>query len=105
MLFDNLTVMAGLVPATHVLGTATLQKTWVPGTRPGMTLEERDNGEGVIPDEAQRRSGIHSHDLEQAWLRRRIWIPACAGMTAVWLPLQFLHDPGSPAAPGTTCAI
>src|ERR1700730_13768237 len=28
-------VMAGLVPATHVLGAAS--KAWVPGTRPGMT--------------------------------------------------------------------
>jgi hypothetical protein len=29
-------VMAGLVPAIHVFGTA-IRKTWMPGTRPGMT--------------------------------------------------------------------
>jgi hypothetical protein len=29
-------VMAGLVPAIHVLLAA---KTWMPGTRPGMTVE------------------------------------------------------------------
>jgi hypothetical protein len=30
-------VMAGLVPAIHVLCQA---KTWMPGTRPGMTIEK-----------------------------------------------------------------
>jgi hypothetical protein len=30
-------VMAGLVPAIHVLKHAGLGKTWMPGTRPGMT--------------------------------------------------------------------
>ncbi|WP_210381223.1 hypothetical protein, partial [Microvirga zambiensis] len=30
-------VMAALVAATHALGAATLLKTWVPGTSPGMT--------------------------------------------------------------------
>jgi hypothetical protein len=30
-----MTVMAGLVPAIHVF--ATSHKTWMPGTRPGMT--------------------------------------------------------------------
>jgi hypothetical protein len=32
----NHVVMAGLVPAIHVLATT---KTWMPGTRPGMTNE------------------------------------------------------------------
>jgi hypothetical protein len=32
-------VMAGLVPAIHVLGFAMLQKTWMPGIKPGMTNE------------------------------------------------------------------
>jgi hypothetical protein len=32
------TVMAGLVPATYVFDAAPVIKTWVPGTRPGMTL-------------------------------------------------------------------
>ena len=31
--------MAGLVPAIHVLGS--VQKAWIPGTRPGMTEEIR----------------------------------------------------------------
>jgi len=29
--------MAGLVPAIHVSFIATSRKTWMPGTRPGMT--------------------------------------------------------------------
>jgi hypothetical protein len=31
------TVMAGLVPAIHVLRSAAKNKAWMPGTRPGMT--------------------------------------------------------------------
>jgi hypothetical protein len=31
--------MAGLDPAIHVFSSAKLQKTWMPGTRPGMTAE------------------------------------------------------------------
>jgi hypothetical protein len=30
-------VMAGLVPAIHVLQTLKKRKTWMPGRRPGMT--------------------------------------------------------------------
>jgi hypothetical protein len=30
-------VMAGLDPAIHVFSVATSVKTWMPGTRPGMT--------------------------------------------------------------------
>jgi hypothetical protein len=32
-------VMAGLVPAIHVFLCGTYLKTWMPGTRPGMTAE------------------------------------------------------------------
>ncbi len=32
-------VMAGLVPAIHVLNFAGAIKTWMPGTRPGMTIQ------------------------------------------------------------------
>jgi hypothetical protein len=32
-------VMAGLVPAIHVLGPK-VRKTWIPGTSPGMTFED-----------------------------------------------------------------
>jgi hypothetical protein len=31
--------MAGLVPAIHVLSSTHVRKTWMPGTRPGMTNE------------------------------------------------------------------
>jgi hypothetical protein len=30
-------VMAGLVPAIHVFAAVSSDKTWMPGTRPGMT--------------------------------------------------------------------
>ena len=30
--------MAGLVPAIHVFETMATRKTWMPGTRPGMTM-------------------------------------------------------------------
>jgi hypothetical protein len=37
---DNYIVMAGLVPAIHAFLHASLEgKTWMPGTRPGMTFE------------------------------------------------------------------
>jgi hypothetical protein len=35
--FDNV-VMAGLVPAIHVFTLGERRKTWMPGTRPGMTV-------------------------------------------------------------------
>jgi hypothetical protein len=31
--------MAGLVPAIHVFESVEVFKTWMPGTRPGMTVE------------------------------------------------------------------
>ncbi len=40
-------VMAGLVPAIHVFHAFSFLKTWMPGTRPGMT--------------GQRRYGIRPH--------------------------------------------
>jgi len=33
--------MAGLVPAIHVFAFRCDLKTWMPGTRPGMTFNER----------------------------------------------------------------
>ena len=36
-MLDILTVMAGLVPAIHVLLVGTESSTWMPGTSPGMT--------------------------------------------------------------------
>ena len=32
-------VMAGLVPAIHVFGACKAAKTWMPGIKPGMTVE------------------------------------------------------------------
>jgi hypothetical protein len=37
-------VMAGLVPAIHVFTLLQKRKTWMPGTRPGMTNEEAKSG-------------------------------------------------------------
>jgi hypothetical protein len=34
--------MAGLVPAIHVFKLQSEQKTWMPGTRPGMTRTGRN---------------------------------------------------------------
>src|SRR5436309_751971 len=40
--------MAGLVPAIHVFLPADRSKTWMPGTRPGMTVRESiSNGAGT----------------------------------------------------------
>jgi hypothetical protein len=35
---STLLVMAGLVPAIHVLRLREIERTWMPGTSPGMTL-------------------------------------------------------------------
>ena len=37
VMIQNLSVMAGLVPAIHVLFAGWVVKTWMPGTSPGMT--------------------------------------------------------------------
>jgi hypothetical protein len=41
--------MAGLVPAIHVLGTVALQKAWMPGTRPGMTVDVANMATSLAP--------------------------------------------------------
>jgi hypothetical protein len=46
--------MAGLVPAIHVFSLAIEVKTWMPGTRPGMT------GRGSAPQKALRSIRRHS---------------------------------------------
>jgi len=41
--------MAGLVPAIHVFDAVEELKTWMPGTRPGMTNKKaRPNGRALI---------------------------------------------------------
>jgi hypothetical protein len=52
-------VMAGLVPAIHVFSLWQGGKTWMPGTRPGMTVER------------QKRMGSYSIS---AAMRFRIWM-------------------------------
>ncbi len=44
-----LSVMAGLVPAIHDLTTGADKKSWMPGTRPGMTEGLRNRS--MIPPE------------------------------------------------------
>jgi hypothetical protein len=39
--------MAGLVPAIHVFFASNTRKTWMPGTRPGMT--EKQNKPAELP--------------------------------------------------------
>jgi hypothetical protein len=38
---QRFSVMAGLVPAIHVLAISQRRKAWMPGTRPGMTAEQK----------------------------------------------------------------
>jgi hypothetical protein len=38
----RMVVMAGLVPAIHVFDVVPRLKTWMPGTRPGMTSTSAD---------------------------------------------------------------
>jgi hypothetical protein len=56
---DFALVMAGLVPAIHVFSLWQGGKTWMPGTRPGMTVER------------QKRMGSYSIS---AAMRFRIWM-------------------------------
>ena len=53
----TISVMAGLVPAIHVLLFPRLQKTWMPGTRPGMT-----NRKTVMPHKVRERLRLKPGD-------------------------------------------
>src|SRR5262249_43019872 len=67
-------VMAGLVPAIHALFAT--RKTWMPGTRPGMTAEYRESLSSCVPAARLRRL-LHvaqdrvDHDLAPARERLR----------------------------------
>jgi hypothetical protein len=50
--------MAGLVPAIHVF-VVTASKTWMPGTRPGMTCE-RSCAESFLARHCERSEAIQS---------------------------------------------
>ena len=50
--------MAGLVPAIHVL-VPDLRKTWMPGTRPGMTKDQKDKLMNILP--ANMRFGLFTN--------------------------------------------
>jgi hypothetical protein len=49
---QNQFVMAGLVPAIHVFLPAKARKTWMPGTRPGMTknIESARSAKAALRD-------------------------------------------------------
>jgi hypothetical protein len=49
-----LIVMAGLVPAIHVFVVRNKEKTWMPGTRPGMTEKSGIRRLPVIASEAKQ---------------------------------------------------
>jgi len=55
-------VMAGLVPAIHVL-LRTRSKTWMPGTSPGMT-EERDSRDNRSLGLRVRRSSMTASKVQ-----------------------------------------
>ena len=53
--------MAGLVPAIHVLPATARWKSWMPGTRPGMTCEEGVPTSASSSDRARRASTRRAH--------------------------------------------
>src|SRR5436305_12006563 len=51
--------MAGLVPAIHALLVAQSLKTWMPGTRPGMTAPRQLQALASIPDQIAQQARRH----------------------------------------------
>src|SRR5689334_72883 len=58
--------MAGLVPAIHAFGARTWQKTWMPGTSPGMTTEQF-----MTPSRIHRLTLTHFRNYRAASLATR----------------------------------
>jgi hypothetical protein len=52
--------MAGLVPAIHVFLSNGAKKTWMPGTRPGMTKTNREPLSAYFPARGGGRSFIEA---------------------------------------------
>src|SRR6202043_2975995 len=80
-------VLAGLVPATHAfLCLAAASKTWVPGTRPGMTLSvferrERFSGEAT---ETFRVMAAPGHFVPGVAPATHVF--PCLGRSKTWVP-------------------
>jgi hypothetical protein len=90
-------VMAGLVPAIHALSLRVKERTWMPGTRPGMTTFR------MIRD-LRSRAPPHRHDRACPRLvpamtglsnhaRRWLWVPAFAGTTAGMMEALLVPPP------------
>src|SRR6476620_12753263 len=69
--------MAGLVPAIHVFLVVVEQKTWMPGTRPGMTGFTFDGSNSLRPADQypdREHDAATEHDLERGLQERRIHV-------------------------------
>ena len=67
-------VMAGLVPAIHVLLFPRLQKTWMPGTRPGMTRRKT-----MMPRKVRERLRVKPGDTLRYRLTENSVVPDKTG--------------------------
>src|SRR5882757_5350950 len=70
--------MAGLVPAIHVFSCCETARTWMPGTRPGMTGERPmpefiDLFSNQTPRRVRTRYSTVSDPRQQLNTRRKIW--------------------------------
>ena len=67
--------MAGLVPAIHVFGRPAINKTWMPGTRPGMTAVAslRDyNAVKIVSPSLGRSTVFGSRLARSGWVDARM---------------------------------
>src|SRR5258708_18396750 len=76
--------MAGLVPATHVLFWRRLERTWMPGTRPGMTdrslIRRHDIRHGALELFCGRAL---AHDAAEGSVARHFRIAPAPGHTSL----------------------
>ncbi|TAH67828.1 MAG: hypothetical protein EWM45_06455 [Rhodopseudomonas palustris] len=61
--------MAGLVPAIHALHGIAAAKTWMPGTRPGMTNDNQTGSQAIV---------FIASVAKQSSTKRRAWIASSA---------------------------
>jgi len=82
----TLGVMAGLVPAIHDFGLGKAAKTWMPGIKPGMTVERFYARALTHAPLIPAHAGIQSDDFRVGnW---RPWTPAFAGVSGRWEPAR-----------------